>query len=82
MTTEITTEIIKRTGPIVRIKFGPGYASSVIGRTMAKVTNTGNGYIAKFPSHSSINQDHYVCLDYSEAHALWLALNEFFKEGE
>lgn len=46
MTTEITTEIIKRTGPTVRIKFGPGYATSVIGRTMAKVTNTGNGYIA------------------------------------
>jgi hypothetical protein len=81
MTTEITTEIIKRTGPTVRIKFGPGYATSVIGRTMAKVTNTGNGYIAKFPSHSSTEQDHYVCMDYVEAHALWLALGEFFREG-
>ena len=41
-----TTETIKRNGPTVRIKFGPGYAPSVIGRMMAKVTNTGNGYIA------------------------------------
>lgn len=78
----MTTEIIKRNDTTVRIKFGPGYAPGVVGKTMAKVINTGNGYIAKFPAHSSTDQDHYVCLDYSEAHALWLALGEFFKGSE
>ena len=76
--TQYTQEIIKRKGSTVRVLFGKGYASSVQGRIMVKVTNTGNGYIAKFPSCSSSDPDNYAVLDYSEAHALWLALGEFF----
>jgi len=41
---------------------------------LCTVENTGNGYIAFFPSHSSCVQDYYVCLDYSQAHDLILAV--------
>jgi hypothetical protein len=41
---------------------------------LAKMTDTGNGYIFKFPSHSSVYQDHYVCIDYSEAEYIYLLL--------
>ena len=79
----MTTETVARKGRVVKVRCGEGYAPSAIGRIIAKVTDTGNGYIAKFPAYSSTEQDHYVCLDYSEAHALWMALGEFYKkQGE
>lgn len=78
----MTTQTIKRKGNTVKVIDGSDYSPYVRGRALAKVTNTGNGYIAKFKSFSSVQQDNYVCLDYSEAHVLWLALGEFFKDGE
>lgn len=49
------------------------------GDIACKVTETGNGFIAKFPAHTSVTQDYYVCLDYSQARDLVLALSPFKK---
>jgi len=49
-----------------------GYNSNV--ETLCKLDDTGNGYIAYFPSYSSAIQDNYICLDYSEADYLLKAL--------
>ena len=35
--------------------------------TVAKLKDTGNGLIIKFPSCSSVTQDNYICLNYAEA---------------
>lgn len=42
--------------------------------TLCKLKATGKGYIAKFPSHASIYQDYYVCLDPAQASDLLKAL--------
>jgi len=39
--------------------------------------DTGNGFIARFPAFTSTEQDSYVCLDYSQARNLVLALSVF-----
>lgn len=57
---------------------GEGYKRP--GKVLCSLTNTGNGYIAHFPSSSSTQQDYYVCLDYAQAHDLILALSMFKKE--
>ena len=49
------------------------------GDIACKATDTGNGFIAKFPANSSVTQDYYVCLDYSQARDLVLALSPFKK---
>lgn len=54
---------------------GKGYINR--GEIACKVTDTGNGFIAKFPANSPVNQDYYVCLDYSQARDLVLALSPF-----
>jgi len=56
---------------------GKGYMKR--GEIACEVTDTGNGFIAKFPANSSVNQDYYVCLDYSQARDLVLALSPFKK---
>lgn len=50
------------------------------GELSATATDTGNGFIVLFPSNSSTEQDYYVCLDYSQAYDLVLALSAFKKE--
>lgn len=45
-----------------------------------ELENTGNGFIACFPAVHSTQQDYYVCLDYSQARDLVLALAEFKQE--
>ncbi len=52
-----------------RISAGFGYSQGV--DILADIDNTGNGYIFKFPSYSSMEQDNYVCLDYSEAEYIY-----------
>ena len=47
---------------------------------LCKFKDTGNGYIFKFPSHSSIHQDNYICMDYSEAEYLVKVLNFLAKQ--
>ena len=49
------------------------------GDIACKATDTGNGFVAKFPANSSVTQDYYVCLDYSQARDLVLALSPFKK---
>lgn len=51
-----------------------GWSEHVKGETLCKLKATGNGYIAKFPSHASIYQDYYVCLDPAQASDLLKAL--------
>lgn len=49
------------------------------GSVACDLEDTGNGFIARFPSESSAKQDYYVCLDYSQARDLVLALSSFAK---
>ena len=51
-----------------------GWNEHVKGETLCKLKSTGNGYIAKFPSHASTYQDYYVCLDPAQASDLLKAL--------
>jgi len=57
----------------VKLIAGAGYSAHV--DTLCKLTNTGNGFIAHFPSHSTSYQDNYICIDYSEADYLRKLLN-------
>lgn len=50
-------------------------------KTTCILEDTGNGFIAKFPSHSSCHQDYYVCLDYAQAADLYLAFSKAKKKG-
>jgi len=45
------------------------------GSTIAKMTDTGNGYIFKFPAHSCIYQDNYVVIDYEDAEYIYKLLD-------
>ena len=49
------------------------------GSVACDLEDTGNGFIARFPSESSAKQEYYVCLDYSQARDLVLALSSFAK---
>jgi hypothetical protein len=72
------TESVSRGGNVATVTGGNGYYAPK--PLICTVENTGNGYIAFFPSHSSCVQDYYVCLDYSQAHDLILGLSAFKKE--
>ena len=68
-----TTQQVQVRGPqtvVVRID---GYNTN--GSIACELTDSGNGYIARFPGRSSIEQDSYVCMDYAQARALVLALS-------
>ena len=75
---------IKKDGNKTKLKFGSGY--SFPDETAAVLTDTENGYICKFKSCSSVTQDYYVCLDYSQAQDLYLllktVLGDTINEGE
>lgn len=77
-----TTETVTRRGTVTRVVAGRGYLSHVRRKALLVLNDTGNGYIARFPSHSSAEQDGYACLDYAQAHSLWLALSRQFGGGE
>jgi hypothetical protein len=49
---------------------------------LATLHNTGNGFIAKFYSFSSMEQPFYVCLDYAQADYLRRLLAESAKEDD
>ena len=57
---------------------GKGYNSHV--GVLSSVKDTGNGYIFFFPSHSSTEQDNYVCVDYAEADYMRKLLSFLHKE--
>lgn len=68
-------EIVRANGSCSKVKVlsGEGYSIPKLS-TLASLKDTGNGFIVKFPSHSSVRQDNYVCLDYAEADYLYKAL--------
>ena len=47
--------------------------------TVAKLKDTGNGLIIKFPSCSSVEQDNYICLDYAEASYAYELLKKHYE---
>jgi hypothetical protein len=71
-------ETVSRTVNVATVRGGRGYNRP--GEVQCYLENTGNGYIAHFPSHSSTHQDHYITLDYAQAYDLVLALSAFKKE--
>ena len=77
-TSDNTEQIVERQDDIAEVTTGPGYRHP--GETLCKVQNTGNGYIAHFPAPNCTMQDYYVCLNYSQAYDLVLALSMFKKE--
>lgn len=72
------TETVSRKNHIARVKMGNDYRFP--GKTLATVTDTGNGFIAHFKSYSPSYQDNYVCLDYAQAADLIRGLSMFKKE--
>lgn len=64
---EITAKVV--------IKTRDGFVDK--NRNLCVVEDTGNGYIAQFPSFTSTQQDSYVCLDYEQAEYLMQAIAEF-----
>ena len=67
-------------GNTIKIKAVSGYCQGV--DTLLKLTDTGNGFIAKVPSCSFTKQDNYICLGYDEADYLYKALQVWFEEQE
>jgi hypothetical protein len=49
---------------------------------LCTVNDTGNGYIAHFPSHASHTQDNYICMNYAEADYLLKLLTYIHKEKQ
>jgi hypothetical protein len=64
---------IKSKDNVTKAKSVSGFSHN--DETLAKCTNTGNGFIFKFPAWSSVYQDNYVCLDYAEADYIRNILN-------
>ena len=54
-----------------------GYADHV--DILCTLQDTGNGYIAHFPSYSSVEQDNYICMSYAEADYLRKMLTYIMK---
>ena len=75
----MTTETVTKRGAVVTVLPAAGYLPHV--KKLLTLRDTGNGYIAHAPSHSSIQQDTYLCMDYSQAHSLWLALSRLYGEA-
>lgn len=73
-----TEDLVSRRGETSTVTQGSGYRSP--GDVRCLLTNTGNGYIAQFPANTCTRQDYFVCLDYSQARDLVLALSMFKTE--
>ena len=73
-----TEDLVDRHGSIAIVTQGLGYYQP--GEDRVVLRDTGNGFIAHFPSHSNTTQDYYVCLDYGQARDIVLALSKFQKE--
>lgn len=64
----------------LKLKAVSGYNIGV--NTLCKMKDTGNGFIFKFPTYSSINQENYVCLDYAEAEYIWKLLDHHYAKDQ
>ena len=63
----------------VKIIASSGYYGHITGKSLATMKDTGNGYIIKFKSFSSVKQDNYLCMDYSESEYLYSLLKTKFE---
>lgn len=68
-------EKYKIKGDTLKVYSKEGYTYS--NRLLAKITDTGNGFIFKSKSWSRTEQDNYICMDYSEAELLLNMLKHF-----
>ena len=66
----------------VKVIADGSYFPGIAGKALLVMKDTGNGYICRFPSFSSAKQDNYICLDYSEAEDLRVALNAMHAKKE
>jgi len=73
-------QTIVRDGDTASVVAGDGYREHIRHNALCEVTDTGNGYIVKFPASDCTKQDYYVCLDYSQAYDMILGLSAFKKE--
>lgn len=73
-----TTDIVENKDGLVQVITGPGYSN--LGETRCELRETGNGFIAFFPSNNCTVQDYYICMDYGQARDLVLSLSLFQKE--
>jgi hypothetical protein len=65
---------VDSTKSVIKLIAGEGYLHP--GRRLAKLRDTGNGFIIKVDSWTNCDQDNYICLDYSEAEYLRLLLEK------
>lgn len=72
------TDIVRSANDSAEVVRSRGYSRP--GEVACICTNTGNGFIAYFPSNNSAQQDYFVCMDYSQARDLVLALSHFQSE--
>jgi hypothetical protein len=74
-TEDFVTRVDNSTSEVIQ---GQGYY--VQDQLRVRMTNTGNGFIAYFPSHRSTHQDYYICMDYAQARDMVLGLSAFKNE--
>ncbi len=60
-----TSCFIEKHDDVVFLRAGKGYNEHV--DLVCSLRNTGNGYIAFFPSHANHTQDNFICMNYAEA---------------
>lgn len=73
-----TCQLVRARGPVTVVIRMEGYITP--GSVACELTDSGNGFIAKFPGSTSIEQDYYLCMDYAQARALVLALSPHAKD--
>lgn len=72
------TDIVRSANDNAEVVRSGGYSNP--GEQACICRDTGNGFIAFFPSNNSVQQDYYLCMDYSQARDLVLALSHFQRE--
>ena len=74
----LVERIIDDDGDSYVLKASGGYVLGV--EDLCHLTDTGNGFIAYFPSYSNCIQDNYICMGYDEADALRKLLTYIHKK--
>jgi hypothetical protein len=80
ITDELTQNLVYKKENESIVVRGKGYVQEIQGTVCCSVTDTGNGFIVKFPAHNCTTQDYYVCLDYTQARDMVIGLAEFKKD--
>lgn len=73
------SEKVKIDEDTIVIKADKGYLPHI--DVLCTITDTGNGFIAHFPTYLETMQDNYVCLSYCEADYLVKGLRKYFKRS-